>query len=285
MRTVGRYIDCRDGLRLWVEDEGQGPATLLLHGFTGSGATLQAVVDGLGMTRRFIRPDLLGHGASDAPTDPDAYRMERCLARLEDLLDALEVEMCDVIGYSMGGRVGLSLGVAFPERVRSLVLIGASPGLAKASDREARRVADEAWVEGLLSRGLEWFVAEWMALPLFATQSRLGEAALLEMKRQRLACRAEGLAGSLRGLGTGSMPPLHEALSKLKQPVLLVTGAEDQKFSAIAKEMEQSIANAERFEVPGAGHAPHLEEPSSLNPVLCQFLDRVSRFSSDREPK
>ena len=285
MNTAGRYIDCRDGLRLWVEDEGQGPATLLLHGFTGSGATLQGLVNGLSSTRRFVRPDLLGHGASDAPADPAAYRIERCLARLEDILDHLEVETCDVIGYSMGGRVGLSLSVALPERVRSLVLIGASPGLAKASDREARRLADDAWAEGLLSRGLEWFVAEWMALPLFATQSRLGEAALSEMQRQRLSCRAEGLAGSLRGLGTGSMPPLHEALSELKQPVFLIAGAEDEKFSGIAKEMERSILNAERFEVPGAGHAPHLERPSFLKPMLCRFLDRVSPVQGNGESR
>ena len=103
------------------------------------------------------------------------------------------------------------------------------------------------------------------------------------MQRQRLSCRAEGLAGSLRGLGTGSMPPLHEALSDLNQPVFLVAGAEDEKFAAIAKEMGQSIVNAERLEVPGAGHAPHLECPSFLNPMLCRFLDRVSPVQGNGE--
>ena len=284
MMAEGRSVDCRDALRLWVRDEGQGPATLILHGFTGSGLAMQGVADALALQRRVIRPDLLGHGASDAPPGAAAYQMDRCLARLRDVLDQLDVKTCDVIGYSMGGRVALSLGLAFPERVRSMVLIGASPGLAKASEREARRVADEAWAAGLLTKGLEWFVSEWMALPLFSTQARLSEASLAEAKRQRLSCRAEGLAGSLRGLGTGSMPPLHEGLSELTQPVLLVAGGEDEKFSEIAKEMQQSLRQADRLEVPSSGHAVHLEQPAFLTRALREFLDRVSPVTREKEP-
>ena len=54
------------------------------------------------------------------------------------MLDALEVDAAHVYGYSMGGRTALSLAAAHPGRVRSLVLVGATAGLATAEARAER---------------------------------------------------------------------------------------------------------------------------------------------------
>jgi pimeloyl-ACP methyl ester carboxylesterase len=111
-------------------------------------------------------------------------------------------------------------------------------------------------------------------LPLFATQARLGEAALATARRERNRCRAAGLAGSLRGMGTGAMAPLHGSLSGLKLPVLLVVGEEDEKFRAIARELADVLPDARIAILPAAGHAAHLE-----NPVA--FAERLDAFWSD----
>ena len=122
-------------------------------------------------------------------------------ACVEQVAAALSLARMHVVGYSMGGRVALSLAVAHPDRVASLLLVGASPGLAEAEERAARIKADEALARQIEQDGLERFVDYWMALPLFASQSVLGEDALARARTQRLRSDPAGLANSLRGMG------------------------------------------------------------------------------------
>ncbi len=269
------------GIRMRVLDEGNGPAALVLHGFTGCAESMQVVTDGLSAARRVIRPDLIGHGESAAPDDPAAYTVGACVDQLLGMLDQLGVERVDGIGYSMGGRIALSLAAAAPRRVRSLGLIGASAGLASASERSARVAADEALATRILTQGVEAFVDHWMSLPLFASQRRLGEDALAHARAERLRCRATGLAGSLRGMGTGAMPPLHAALPTLKLPVRCFVGEEDAKFRAIASELATALPNAQVEIVPEAGHAVHLENPRVFTKRLAAFLAEVDAAERD----
>src|SRR5215207_6685506 len=118
-----------NGITLNVEQSGTGRPLLLLHGFTGSAATWAPLIGALPLHFHMIAPDLIGHGRSDSPPDAERYRMERCVADLLALLDALGVERTDVLGYSMGGRVALHLAAAAPGRFRSLILESSSPGI------------------------------------------------------------------------------------------------------------------------------------------------------------
>src|SRR5438270_590457 len=75
----------------------------------------------------------------------------------------------------------------------------------------------------------------------------------------RLRNTPAGLAGALRGLGTGALPALWDRLGELAMPVTLVVGERDEKFRSIAEQMASGIAGAEVVVVAGAGHAVHLE--------------------------
>ncbi len=236
---------------------------VVLHGFTGSLESMDGVARGLAPDRPVVSIDLVGHGRSAAPQDVAPYRMSACIAQLHALLDHLDVGACHWVGYSMGGRVALSFAAAHPERVASLALIGASPGLRDPAERAARVRADESLAARIVEGGLEAFVDSWMANPLFASQRRLGAAALAEARRQRLSNRAEALALSLRGMGTGAQPPLHDALPQLRCPVLLLSGVEDAKFTAIAREMCEQLPAGRAVQVARAGHACHLENPDA----------------------
>jgi 2-succinyl-6-hydroxy-2,4-cyclohexadiene-1-carboxylate synthase len=260
-----------EGVRLRVVSEGEGDSVLILHGFTGSAESMACVSDRLRDGFRVHRVDLVGHGGSESPDRPEAFSMPQCVAQLRALLEALALPSVSVIGYSMGGRAALSLAVAYPKRVSRLVLVGASPGLADPAERAARRKADQELAERILSHGLESFVDEWMANPLFATQARLGEAALARARAERLRGSAVGLAESLRGMGTGSMPPLHEDLSRLSLPVLCVVGEEDAKFRAIAERMVAALSRGELQLIPAAGHAAHLEQPEAFARAFAAF--------------
>jgi naphthoate synthase len=275
-----RRIDV-GGARLSVELAGRGPALLLLHGFTGSAETLRELADALAPSYRTISVDLLGHGNSDAPRDPSRYALECSAGDLARELDALGESRAHVLGYSLGGRVGLGLATLRPQRVRSALLIGASAGLADPTERAARVAADEALARELERDGLEPFVTRWMAQPLFASQARLGPEARERAHAQRLLNRPQGLAASLRGLGTGAQPPLHARLAQLDVPLLFVAGAEDAKFARIAAELAATAKRGRAALVPGAGHAVQLENLHALVSLARDFFAANDRAEAD----
>jgi len=236
------------------------PAELILvHGFTQTGRSWQPVLHALGGRYRALAPDLPGHGDF-------AARRPASFAACDAYLGALAGDRrITLAGYSLGGRVALHAGLSLGDRVERLVLISASPGLANASERGARAAADAALADRIEAIGLDAFVREWGAQPLFAGMPR-GIAELAEADRMRNT--AEGLAAALRGLGTGVMPSLWNRLEELTVAVDLVVGERDLKFRAIAERMQAALPDARLHVVPSAGHAVQLEVPGAVADVL-----------------
>lgn len=231
---------------------------ILLHGFTQTGRSWAGVTAALGERYRSFAPDLPGHGdaAGRRPATIDA-----CVAYLR----ALPFESFTLCGYSMGGRVALHAALALPGRVARLVTIGATPGIADDRERSERARSDAALADRIERIGVETFAREWAEQPIFASQPR-GVAEIAH--RDRLRNTPEGLAASLRGMGTGVMTPVWDRLGELSMPVTLVAGEHDEKFRAIAERMAGSIPQAEVVVVPGTGHAVHLEEPTAVAAAL-----------------
>lgn len=251
---------------------GTGPAVLLLHGFTGTAATWTAVVETLAGQRRVIAPDLLGHGRSSAPGDPDRYALERQADDLVALLGILDAGPADVVGYSMGARLALQLVIDHPAVVRSLVLESPAAGIPDPGERARRRAADERLADRLEEQGLEAFVDAWESQPLFASQAGLSVETRQRLRAERLMHDPRGLAASLRGAGQGAMTPLQPRLGDIGCPVLIIAGALDPVGQARARSVAGAIAEA-RFElVERAGHAPHLEQPEVFSDLLDRFL-------------
>jgi len=170
------------------------------------------------------------------------------------------------VGYSMGGRVALHAGLAFPDLVRGLVLIGATAGMDDEGERAARRRADGELAASLLAAGLDAFLDRWLTSPLFAGLDDEQAA-----RAHRLENRPEGLAASLRNCGTGSQAPLWDRLAELTMPVLIIVGDEDQKFTAIGNRMASAMTgtSAELVSLPGT-HAVHLEQPERAAAAIAE---------------
>ena len=231
---------------------------VLLHGFTQTGRSWAPVAAVLDQRYRCFAPDLPGHGDS-------SERRPATFGAVTAYLAALKPPRFVLCGYSMGGRLALHAALAMPSRVERLILIGASPGLADPAEREERRRRDAELADRIEAIGLEAFVDEWGALPLFATQPRgVAEAA----RADRLRSTAPGLAAALRGMGTGAMEPLWDRLGELPMPVTLVVGEHDEKFRALAERMGPAMPHAGIVVVQGAGHAAHLEHPGYVADVL-----------------
>lgn len=262
---------------------------VLLHGFTGSAEAMNRLSEGLreklseglsdgsgeglSETHRVFAIDLPGHGNAATPHAIEHFSMEATVSCVWDALDGLGLERASLVGYSMGGRVALSAAVACPDRVAKVVCIGASPGIADQIERDKRRLADEALADSILADGVERFVDQWLAQPLFATLAeRLSSSDFQATREQRLANSPEGLTLSLRGIGTGTMEPLHEPLADADFPCLWIAGAEDSKFAVIAEEMSKAMPNGSHTLIPDAGHSAHLENPAATLRAITAFL-------------
>lgn len=265
----------RPGLEYAYHEVGEGPAVLLLHGFTGSKADWTTVLEALAGAYRVIAVDLPGHGESGAPEDVARYGMAAVTEDLGALLDHLEVEGAHMIGYSMGARLALFMALVQPSRWRSLLLESGSPGLETEAERAERRGQDEALAQFIEREGVAAFVERWERLPLFATQLSLPEEVKEEHREGRLSNRPEGLAGSLRGMGTGTQPSLWERLEDLTVPTLVVVGELDEKFVVIGREMLQRMPQALLTAVPQTGHTVHLERPDVFATLVQHWLAQI----------
>jgi 2-succinyl-6-hydroxy-2,4-cyclohexadiene-1-carboxylate synthase len=265
-----------NGVTLNVQVTGQGPVLVALHGFTGSATTWHPLAQAIGNEYAVVAIDILGHGASAKPTEPSRYAMERTIEDLLGVLDALSITTAHWLGYSMGGRIALSLALAAPERCNSLVLESASPGIEDADER-AKRIAGDETLAGMLERdGIERFVDYWETLPLWASQGRLPEGARQTLRAQRLTNDPVGLAGSLRGIGSGTQPYVGDALASLAMPVCFIAGEDDAKYAEVAQSMTVAIPEGRAVVTPNAGHAVHLEQPDIFHATVREFLNAYS---------
>jgi len=103
-----------------------GPPLVLLHGFTASSASFLANIGPLSRRFTVISPELLGHGRSDAPDQPEPYGVGPTVGRLLQLLDELGVERVLLCGHSLGGALALRFALDHPERVAGLIVISSN---------------------------------------------------------------------------------------------------------------------------------------------------------------
>lgn len=235
---------------------------VFLHGFLGAPAQWSRVREGHPDARAVWMP---GHGPVPWTTDAQGF---------DDVVDAFAPRVwaddasVTLVGYSLGARVALSLALRHPARVRAAVLVGVSPGLATEPERVARAASDDALADALLRDGLDAFVTRWDALPLFATQRALPAEVLAAQRAWRTSHDPAALAWSLRALSTGRMPCYRDAIAEGPAPLCLVTGARDEKFTAIARDLAARSKRVTRVEVEGVGHNVALEHPDAVRAVV-----------------
>jgi 2-succinyl-6-hydroxy-2,4-cyclohexadiene-1-carboxylate synthase len=234
------------------------PTLVLLHGFTHTGASWDAVTAGLAETYRPLAPDIRGHGSASERTPVD---LEHVIADI----DALVSGPFTLVGYSMGGRIALHVALTLGPRVQRLVLIGASPGIADPAERAQRREADKRLADQIETSTIEEFAEWWAQTPVLSGQPAAVADAI---HADRLRNTPLGLARALRGLGTGALPSIWERLGEIAAPTTLMVGERDRKFTEIAAEMGAGLRAPEIVIVPATGHAVHLEAPRRVAQYL-----------------
>jgi pimeloyl-ACP methyl ester carboxylesterase len=122
-KGIGSYAEV-NGLKLYYETRGTGRPMILLHGGLGSGEMFGPILPALAATHQVIAPDLQGHGrTADIDRPIDIRLMADDIAAL---VDHLELEKPDIVGYSLGGGVAFFAAVKYPHKVGKLVMASAN---------------------------------------------------------------------------------------------------------------------------------------------------------------
>jgi pimeloyl-ACP methyl ester carboxylesterase len=228
-----------------------GEPILLVHGFASTHAVNwvfpQWVKTLTEAGRRVLAFDNRGHGRSQKFYDPSAYSMERMAEDARALLDYLEIETADVMGYSMGARITAFLAKAHPARVRSAILGGVS----------AHFVDGDGLSPHLLA-AMEAPSLESLEVP---TQRMF--RAFAEATKSDLAALAACVRGSRQGLD-------ERCLAKLDLPVLVAIGTADE-IAGDPHELARLFPRGQALAIPGADHNRAVGAPAFKNAVL-EFL-------------
>ena len=247
---------------IWSGTTADATQITLLHGFTQTAECWGSIADQLATSHPILAIDLPGHGGS-AEIRGDLTQSAAMIASA--------ITPSIVIGYSLGGRIALHLALAFPDLVERLVLIGATGGLDSEEERKQRRVADESLADHLEDIGVDAFLDEWLSQPMFA--SLTAEQSFREV---RATNSAAGLASSLRLCGTGTQESLWSRLGELTMPVLVIAGANDEKFTHLSHRLVESIGtNASTQLIDNAGHSAQLENPAATALAITEWLSET----------
>jgi 3-oxoadipate enol-lactonase len=155
-----------DGVRLgyciddFTDPWKKAPVLLLLHAAMGSARRYYAWIPALSRHYRVVRMDLRGHGGSEIPPADRELTLERLVGDVAELMDHLDCNSAHLVGNSAGGYLTQQLAMNRPERVRSLMLFGSTPGL--------KHSQAPSWIPQIEAKGLRAFLAETIAdrLPL-----------------------------------------------------------------------------------------------------------------------
>jgi pimeloyl-ACP methyl ester carboxylesterase len=272
---MARVTTC-DGYALQAEAHGQGVPLLLSCGLCTTlehwrGQVEPFVRAGL----RVILWDYRGHGRSDAPDDPEAYRLELVLDDLERVLDwAAPGQPAVLCGLSFGGLASLHMALARPERVRALVLAATGPGF-KQPDAQANWAATMDKTARLIERrGAEAMLARPMLDTVIGLKPELPAARAAA--RALAAQNPRGLAHFVRQLG-GPARPVVERLGDIGHPALIVVGALDGAFLRAADLMQERLPRVDRCTIPDAGHIVNIEQAEAFDAAVLGFLEKLER--------
>ena len=234
-------------------DEGAGDPMVLIHGFASSknvnwvypGWTSELTKAGF----RVIALDNRGHGESAKPHDAKAYGIDVLAGDVLALMDHLDIARADLMGYSLGARIGAYIAVHHPDRVRSLVsgglglvlVEGGLPSENVALALEANSLDDVTDPQGRTFRA-------------FADQTRSDRRAL---------------AACLRGT---RLQMTREEAASIKAPMLIAVGTTDD-VSGSASALAEIISHAEVLDIPNRDHMRAVGDKVYKTGVL-DFLSR-----------
>lgn len=264
-----------DSVKLYYEEVGTGNTLIFVHEFAGDHRSWEPQLRFFSRRYRCVAFNARGYPPSDVPEDAKQYSQERARDDVIAVLDHLGIERAHVVGLSMGGFTTLHVGLAYPQRVRSLVIAGCGYGSQRGTE-EKFRAESEALAHRLETEGASAFekYAAGPARVQFQNKDPRGYQAFVDALLQH---SAKGAALTTRGVQM-RRPLLYQLIDGMKRiavPTLVMTGDEDEPCLEAALMLKRAIPTAGLVVFPRSGHTINLEEPELFNRAVADFLAAV----------
>jgi len=248
-----------NGIELYYEVHGQGPALVLAHGGGGSHLSWWQNVPVLARRFRCITFDHRGFGASRDIADgpgPNAF-----IEDLRQLLDHLGIEHAALAGQSMGGWTVLGFATAYPDRVSALILCDTTAGM---DDPEIAR--EQAKLREMSKGGLANILTRAYAADFPARDP------VRHFLYQQISALNTHVPANLLSVLLNTRHRVDTIVNR-RTPTMLLVGEEDALAPAHVMEMmSRRIPHSRFVKVPGAGHSAYFEKPEDFNRLVADFL-------------
>ena len=254
---------------IYYEEYGSGPETLVFsHGFLWSGYMFHNQVDILKDRYRCITFDHRGQGKSEIVES--GYDIDNVYEDAVALIEALECTLCHFVGLSMGGFVGLRIGIRRPDLLKSLTLIESS------SHPQSKDSVGRYRLLGFVARwiGLRVIVNPVMEI-MFGHKFR-NDSKRTDLKREwEKHLLSNDRVGITRALsGVINRQGVTDQLGQINTPTLIIVGDQDTALPLKESQtMHAGIPNSKLVVIPGAGHTSTVEEPEAVTAAMTDFLD------------
>jgi pimeloyl-ACP methyl ester carboxylesterase len=257
-----------------VVESGSGRPVVFLHGNSSNKTVWARQIDLVrSCGRAVLAPDLPGHGKSENSATPGTtYSFPGYAFVIGCLLDTMELSEVDVVGWSLGGHIGLEL-LATDDRIRSLLIVGTPPARPCAEALDQAFYADEDMQ--LAGKG-EFTDIDALAygMRMMGGREYLAPALLADIKRTDGNARKFMFTNALAGVGTDQ----RQTVETIDKPLCVVHGELDPfvKLEYLRSLRYRALWNDRVHVIRGAGHAPHWQCPDAFNRILLSFLDRAT---------
>jgi pimeloyl-ACP methyl ester carboxylesterase len=254
------------GVNIYYEVEGQGPALVFAHGATGNLDAWRnyGYVDRLKNHYTLILFDLRGHGRSDKPHAVEAYHYRLQASDVIAVLDTLQVGQTHFWGYSLGATIGFALAKHYPQRIHSLILGGSSPysEVRPLTEPPSRSLQ-------IMRNGIQGGanVVVQGARELFGEITPHYEARLRNLDYQAQAALMEYLDYHL--------PSLEDVLPTMNMPCLVYMADDDDPKFVHTQEYVKQMPNATFLGIPGHNHLTINTDLDAFVPQILDFLATV----------
>jgi len=247
------------GVRIHYELEGEGPPLVLLHGLSEDLGWWRdcGYVESLRNDYKLVLIDARGHGASDKPHNPDAYKLELLVSDVVGVLDDLRISKAHFLGFSMGGWIGFGIGKYASERFHSLIIGAMSPY------RDPNELND---LLELLKKEKDFIWASFGIEKIFRPRVA---------SRQKARWMTNDLEALIALVSKDWLLSLEDVLPTITMPCLLFVGEAD-RFYPDVKKCADSMLNATFVSFPNLGHIETLYRSDLVIPYIKKFLAGVN---------
>ncbi|MEP7201722.1 MAG: alpha/beta fold hydrolase [Ilumatobacteraceae bacterium] len=261
-------------LKFAVQDEGEGPAVVLLHGFPDSHALWRNQVPALlDAGYRVIAPDLRGFGESSKPSSVGSYGVLDLVGDVLGVLDSVGVQRAHVVGHDWGAGLAWAMAAFVPDRVDHLVALSVGhPSAFRDAGFEQR---EKSWY--MLLFQFEDIAEQWLSNDDWANMRAWSghpdiDQAIADLSRPGALTAALNWYRANLHPSTWLGPPM--VFPQIQSPTMGIWSSGDVALvESGMKSSERFVDNTWRYErIDGAGHWMQLEAPDQVTALLRDFL-------------